>query len=380
MTFSNDSQWNILRRDKWLLSCLTWVPILLSVSIWAIFSQGIARNLPVGVVNLAPSALSQTLIRYYDASPTMAVTASYQSIEQAKNALVEGDIYAYAIIPANFEQDVLKQLAPQVSVFYNSQAILIGKLLNSAFLQSQATFNAQISTFSQLSHGNQTLSSAMAKAVPIRSQITPLFNLNSDYAQFLVSAVIPALWQITVVVSTILILAANLRQRGLTNWLGKQPYRRLVITLAPYLPVFALQGFAFLVWFYQGFDWPINGSLAWLTIGIVVTTLACVIMGSFFFFMTLDAARAMSFAGAFTAPSFAFMGITFPVTDMNGFAQFWRSLLPISHYIELQVGQVSYGASAHHALVQLLPMLGYLFPMLLCMALIQKHLRKEPLV
>ncbi|TFH90639.1 ABC transporter permease [Vibrio ouci] len=371
------SQLEIVRRDKWLLSSVTWIPLLLAVMIWAIFSQGIARDLPVGVVDLSSSALSQKLVRYYDATPAMHVSETFTSVHEAKQALINGDVYAYAVIPYQFDQEIYKQLTPQVSVFYNSQMILIGKLLNSAFLQAQGTFNAELSTMKGLAAGNSTLLSAMGNAVPVRTQITPLFNKNSNYAQFLVSAIIPALWQIVIVVTTILILAANLRDRRLSPWLANQPMRSLFSTLAPYYWVFALQGFGFLCWFYLGFKWPMNGSFLTLVIAQAATILACMVMGSMFFFLTLDAARAMSFAGAFTAPSFAFMGITFPVTDMGSLAQMWRSLLPISHYIEVQVSQVSYGQAWTTSLSHLLPIFGYALPLLLTFALIKKHLSNE---
>jgi len=371
---TNLAQIPIIQRDKWLLSCLTWVPILLVLLIWAIFSRGIARDLPIGVVDLDHSPLSEQLTRYYDATSSMAVQSHYSSSTEAKKALVAGEIYAYAVIPSHFERDTYKQLAPQVSVFYNSQMILMGKILNSAFVQAQSTLNAELTTLGTLSQGNATLSSAMGKAVPIRSQITPLFNKNSNYTQFLVSAVVPALWQIVIVVSTILILSANLRDHGLTAWLGQQPMSRLLRTLLPYTWVFAAQGMAFLWWFYLGFKWPMNGSFILLLLAQSVTTVACMIMGCLFFFLTLDAARAMSFAGAFTAPSFAFMGITFPVSDMNSLAQGWRSLLPISHYIEVQVSQVSYGLTWPESVLHLVPMLGYVIPLVLVAKLIDKHL------
>ena len=371
------NQWQIVRRDRWLLSCLTWIPIALALSIWGVFSQGIARNVPIAVVDLSHSEMSQTLSRYYDATSSMSVTHQFQSVQQAKQALVQSEVYAYAVIPANFEEDVYKGLMPEVSVFYNSQTILIGKLVNSAFMQAQGTFNAQIATIANLAHGNQTLSSAMGKAVPIRTQITPLFNKNSNYAQFLVSAIVPALWQIVIVVSTILILAANHRRFKLLYWLGKHPAKRIALTLMPYLPVFMLQGFAFLCWFYLGFEWPMNGSLLILVIAQLVTSIACMVMGGFFFFMTLDPARAMSFAGAFTAPSFAFMGITFPVDDMSSLAQFWRSLLPISHYIELQVSQMNYGTDWITSIPQLIPMVGYVVPFILMLLLAKRHIQQE---
>jgi ABC-2 type transport system permease protein len=134
-----------------------------------------------------------------------------------------------------------------------------------------------------------------------------------------------------------------------------------------------IQGALYLYWFYALLNWPMEGSVVVILLAQLVTAIACIIMGALFFFLSMDPARAMSFAGAFTAPSFAFMGITFPVTDMSTLATAWRSLLPISHYIEVQVGQASYGASAAQSLSSLWTMIGYTVPLLLTAALIHKH-------
>lgn len=371
-------QWQIVRKDKWLWSSLTWIPLLLTASIWLIFSQGIARNLPVAVVNLNHSQLSQQFVRLVDASPTLAVTQKYRDINQAKQAMITRDIYGYVVIPKHFERDIYLGLNPQVSVFYNSQFILIGKLVNSALLQAQGTFNAQVEVVKQLSHGDTTVKSALGQAVTVQSQITPLFNKNTSYSQFLVSAIIPALWQIMIVVGTILVLAANCRERGLKTWLGFSPAKELCSTLLPYVALFLVFGLGFMGWFYVLLDWPYHGSYIPLIFAQAVTVVCCMVMGSAFFFLTLDPARAMSFAGAFTAPSFAFMGITFPVTDMNAAAQAWRSLLPISHYIEAQTALSSYGISTAQTLMQLLPMLGYVVPAIITLLLIRKHLNAQP--
>lgn len=374
------TQLHVLRHDKWLLSCLTWIPLLVALIIWAVFSAGIARDLPIGVVDYSHSSLSRKLTQMIDASSTMSVDYQFQDVTQAKNALIESKIYAYVVIPDHFERDIYLQRTPQVSVFYNSQYILIGKLINSAMVQAEGYFNAGLETVKSLSHGNQTTQAALGNAVTISTQISPLFNQNTNYAQFLVSAVVPAIWQIMIVVCTILILAANLRvyarkPEHLNRWLGDSPIKTIAKTLASYIPIFLLHGVALLYWFYCILQWPFQGTLFPLIIAQVLTIVACMIMGAFFFFMTLDAARAMSFAGAFTAPSFAFMGITFPVTDMSSLAHFWRSLLPISHYIEVQVAQASYGLSAFASLTPLLAMLGYALPALLTAMLVKRHLK-----
>ncbi|WP_322802712.1 ABC transporter permease [Vibrio alfacsensis] len=371
------SQWQILRRDKWLLSCLTWMPILLALSIWGVFSAGIARNLPIGVVDLEHSQLSRKMIYSLDASPTLSVDYHYTSTTEAKNAMIEGDIYAYAVIPPNFDQDILMHRQPQLSVFFNSQYILVAKLINSAVAQSQGYFDAQIETMANLAKGNTTTLAAVGQAVPISTQITALFNRNTNYAQFLVTAIVPAIWQIGIVVGTILILAAHFRLYGngkhRFEFLGAHPLARLCKILSQYVPVFMVQGALFLIWFYMILDWPMEGSYLVMLLAQLVTVIACIIMGTLFFFLSMDPARAMSFAGAFTAPSFAFMGITFPVSDMNALAHAWRSLLPITHYIEVQVDQANYGASAAQSIASLWPMVGYVIPLLITAMLFAKH-------
>lgn len=93
MSIQPRPQWPLLRHDPWLLSCLTWVPIVLAFSIWWIFSQGIARDLPIGVVDLSHSQLSRQLVRELDATSTLTVEKHYQDVSQAKAALIESDIY-----------------------------------------------------------------------------------------------------------------------------------------------------------------------------------------------------------------------------------------------------------------------------------------------
>lgn len=377
MNVTNLSQWQILKYDRWLVSSLTWIPVLLALSIWWIFSQGIARDLPIGVLDLQQSTLSRQLIREFDATSALKVNHNFTDISAAKNAFISNQIYAYIVIPKHFDRDIYTAKAPQVTVFYNSQYILVGKLINSAALQAHGTFNTQVATLKLMAKGNSNQLAALSKSVGIRTQITPLFNKNSNYAQFLVSAIVPALWQISIVVSTILLLTANYRFYGLKKMAEKNTLRKLVRISGFYIPFFLIQGVAFLIWFYYLLKWPMEGSLLALIFAQLVTVIACMVMGALFFFLTLDPARAMSFAGAFSAPSFAFMGVTFPVTDMNQMAEIWRSLLPISHYIEAQISQVSYGVTGWQTMSSFLPsMLGYLLPFLLTLLLIKKQLRK----
>ncbi|MCW8328508.1 ABC transporter permease [Photobacterium sp. SDRW27] len=357
-------EWQLLRADGWLRALVSWLPLTLFVTMWAIFSSGIARDLPIGVVDFDHSRLSRQVVRQYDASPAIAVTGAFQSVEQGSRALRAGEVYALVVIPHDLEKKTLLGQAPDIKAFYNSQFILIAKLVNSAIVQAQGTLNASVDTLQNMAGGTAVPAQALGQAVPLRSQITPLYNSNSHYGQFLVSATIPATWQILIVITTILALAAEIRQQGVRAWLHAAPARNLLAKLVPYTLLFWLQGILFLWGLYVLLGWPMHGNWLILMLAQLLTVIACQGIAALFFLLPLEPTKAMSFAAGFTAPAFAFVGVTFPATDMPAFAQFWRAMLPVTHYLEVQVHQVNHGQSFIDALPQLAILTAFMLPLL----------------
>ncbi|MGF1727144.1 ABC transporter permease [Photobacterium nomapromontoriensis] len=350
-------EWRLIRKDGWLGAMVSWLPLSLFILMWGIFSVGIARDLPIGVVDLDHSKLSRQLIRQYDASPVLSVTAAFPSIDAGSHALRGGDIYALLVIPSDLESHTLLGMAPTVTTFYNSQFILIGKLVHSAVAQAQGTLNAQIDTLKYMVSGDVVPRQALGQAVPLQSQVTPLYNSNSDYGQFLVSALIPAIWQIAIVVTTIMALAAEQRGGGMSRWLNHQPVRNLLAKLLPYTVLFVGQGMLFLLALYGLLGWPMHGHWSILLIAQCLMVVACQGIACLLYLLPLDATKAMSLAAGLTAPAFAFVGITFPATNMPILAQWWRAILPVSHYLEVQVYQVNQGQSWQQATPQLIALL-----------------------
>ncbi|MDK9705603.1 MAG: ABC transporter permease [Desulforhopalus sp.] len=357
-------EWQALLSDPWLLSLVTWIPLLLFFLLWAIMSAGIARDLPIAIVDLDHSAMSRALVRHYDGSPSLAVDTGFSDPQQGAAALRAGKMYAMIIIPADFEKMTILGHPPQVSAFVNSQFLLIGRIVNAALLQAQATFVTKVEMRTNLAVGPPIFDLALATALPVGTQATPLFNINTDYAQFLVAAMLPAAWQILMVAATVLSLAGEQRRQGMRQWLGTSPVAAFFSKLLPLALLFWLHGLLFLWFMYIQQGWPMHGSWPLLAFAQLLTVCASLSAASVFFFITLDATRGLSLAAAYAAPGLAFMGITFPVTDMSLWAKIWRSLLPINHYIEVQFGQVNYGASLTSALPQLTVLALFILPLL----------------
>lgn len=345
-------EWKQLLTDPWLCSLITWVPLAVAVILWSVFAKGIARELPIGVVDLDKSQVSRSITRTYDASPTLQVVKSYTDIAKGSRDLRSGYIYGLVVLPEDLEKNTVLGLAPEVTAFVNSQFLLIGKIINSALLQAQSTYTAKVEVKKNLSTGASVISSALSSAIPIGTQVTPLFNVNTNYAQFLISAILPALWQVLMVAITVLSFAGEMRKNGAHAWLEVGLIRALMVKYIPLVTVFWIHGMLFLCGMYIALGWPMHGDWSVLVVALFLTSCASVVVSSLFFLVTRDAARGLSLAAAYAAPGLAFMGVTFPVSDMTLPARIWRSLIPVSHYIEIQIAQVNYGASLMSVLPQ----------------------------
>ncbi|MDD9210761.1 ABC transporter permease [Aeromonas dhakensis] len=355
-------EWRLLWQDPFGRALASWLPLLLMGILCWIFSAGLARDLKIGLVDLDQSVLSRQLAYSLDASAGLKVARQFDSIAEGANSLRGGDIYALVVLPDHLERDARQGTQPRVTVFNNGQFILIAKLVNSALAQVVGTLNGQVGVLTAMADG-KALPGALGQAVPINSQVTALYNLNASYAQFLLSAILPAVWQILVVLYGLNALARTDRL-GL-DWTTKGVWFGLWRTLLPHVLIGWGWGLLWTLLLFKGFAYPMHGSWLVLTVGLGLASAACVSMGAFFYAVIRDPARALSLAGAYTAPGFAFMGVTFPVSAMGDFAQFWRSLLPISHYVELQIGQTNYGQPLAAALPQFGALLLFLLPLLL---------------
>ncbi|MBC6396188.1 ABC transporter permease [Aeromonas hydrophila] len=368
-------EWRLLWQDPFGRALASWVPLLLMGILCWVFSAGLARDLKIGLVDLDQSLLSRELAFSLDASAGLKVAQQFDSIEAGASALRGGDIYALVVLPNHLERDARQGTQPQVTVFNNGQFILIAKLVNSVLAQVVGTLNGQVGVLSAMA-GGKALPGALGQAVPIASQVTALYNINSSYAQFLLSALLPAVWQILVVLYGINALARTDRL-GL-DWTTKGVWFALWRTLLPHVLIGWGWGLGWSLLLFKGFGYPMQGSWLVLTMGLGLASAACVSMGAFFYGIIRDPARALSLAGAYTAPGFAFMGVTFPVSAMGDFAQFWRSLLPISHYVELQIGQTNYGQPLAAALPQFGALLLFLLPLLLVVRRYQAQASSAP--
>ncbi|MCS6119465.1 ABC transporter permease [Shewanella baltica] len=353
-----------LWRDPWQLALISYIPLLGIFCLWWLFSAGLPRQLPVAIVDQDHSQLSRMLTRQLKANP-VTEPQNFTDLAAAVSAMQQAKVYAIVVFPYDMKKDLLTGHKPTIDVRYNSQFLLVGKLLSSQIQLSLGDGLLQVAGVKQLANGTPK-SQVAVNLSPIKSQTTALFNRNNNYIGFLVPPVLVALWQLLsmlVMANSLnreLHLAPTTQVNGISNTLTEHFWPKVLAKLVLFTPILMLQGGFILAWLYLYLALPMAGSLALLLLAQLVMLLAVWSVVLLIFVVMRDSARVISFCTALFAPAFAFMGITFPTHDMPQLAQWWRLIMPSSHYIESHVSVVSYGAAWPNVASQLSSYWGFI--------------------
>jgi len=187
------------------------LPIVCFGLIISIFKAGVVRDLPIAVVDNDKSNISRKLLFNIQSSPTLKISKTSLSAKDALLLMQKGDVYGVVIIPNHFSRDVLLGKNPKVSALLNTQYILIGKIITSALNSVVMSSSAEVEYVKNLSKLKQR-ELVLNSISPISMQVTPFFNTYQNYFLFLVSALIPSIWQIFIVMATIISFGSMFKQ------------------------------------------------------------------------------------------------------------------------------------------------------------------------
>lgn len=366
-------EWGRLRASPWDWAMVSWVPLLVLALMCWIFSAGQPYRLPIAVWSEDSSALSRQLVRMLQATPGLEVRQTVLNRGEAADALLRREVYGVVHIPPDLETHVKQGRGGAVTLLHNAQLATASSLLQRDLKQVVGTLSAgvEMQTAARRGTPHQVLQVQME---PIKTQLVALFNVSTNYEQFLAAALIPALIHILAMTAGAWSVGRELRDRTLGDWLspGGQPANVASVAAALFgklLPPAVLlwgSGMAALLYLALLRGWTVAGSMAWIAVGLaalVAVSLAC---GAALAAITLSLRTALSGAGLLSAPAFAFSGMGFPLLAMTGSARSWALAMPYTHYARLQVEQWQMGASV----VQTLPVVaGLLLATLLLFAL-----------
>lgn len=322
-------------------------PILYSL----VYKHETPEKLPVAVVDQSRSHESTELIRHLDATPEVAVYATYTSLEEAKNAFDRRKVNGVIYIGSDFGNDINTGRQATVSLYCDMSSFLYYRTV----VQGVSHVILDRSKTIQLQRlGGQGITGEAAKIIaePVPYDDVVLYNPTGGYASFLVPAVLILILYQTLFFG-ITILAGTAREENrfhslVSSNVHKGKTLRVVLgKSAAYFIIYLAWSVYVLKVIPQLFNLPHLGSSIDL-IGLIVPFL----MASIFFSMTVSVfmpnrETGMLVFGVFSLVLLFLGGVSWPLANMNGFWQAFGWIFPSTHGIQGYIKINTLGADIH---------------------------------
>jgi ABC-2 type transport system permease protein len=330
-------------------------PLISFILLLSIFSEGVPRNLPVGVVDLDHSNLSHKISMFINASPEAEIIAHPTSEQEAYRQMQLGKIDAVVIIAEGTESAILKGAGQPVKVFINNANILKGGFLQKGIYKSIATLSGGIK-LQMAMKGGLPDTQAKAKIQPVKLEQHILFNPFGNYSYFLLSALLPMMIVVFSLLSSVFAVGVEVREGTGPQWLAHSN-GSLIVALAgklfPYSLLLVVDAMVMNVILFVKMGTPLEGSFALILIGEAVMIVTYQLLGVFLIALSANLRLSLSIASAYSMMALTFSGLTFPQFAMPVAAQIASWLFPFTYWVKIFISQAMRGEDPSKAIIPL---------------------------
>lgn len=328
-------------------------PLISFVILLSIFSAGVPRDIPVGVVDMDDTNLSRKISMWIGATQEAEVTMRLPNQEEAYRQMADGKIDAVIIIPENTEKNILKGVGQPVSVFINNTNLLKGGFLQKGIYKALATLSGGIKLQFAMKTGLPE-KQARAKILPVNLQQHILFNPFGNYSYFLLSALLPLMIVVFTLLSVVFAVGNEVREGTGPEWL-EHANGSLIVGLAgkllPYTVLLSVVTVVMNVVLFVQMGTPLRGNFAFIVMGELGMIITYQMLAVLLVAVTANLRLALSLASAYSMMALTFSGLTFPLFAMPLLAKIFAYLFPFTQWVKIFISQAIRGEDAVHAIV-----------------------------
>ena len=309
----------IIRKNRIYGFCMIVFPLLLVVFFTTMLDDGVAIDLPVGVVDQDNSATSRGLIRNLDAMQSSRVVYRFANVTEARNAMQEGKVYAYLLIPDGTSAKLLAGRQPKISYYYTMTCMTAGSMA----MKDMKT----IGSLGSAAVGQSTLSAKGASKEQIKASMQAISvdahmiaNPEGSYNYSLTTVFVPGILMLFMALLSAYALGMEMKFDTGKEWLALAGGNIVVAIIGKYI-VHALV-FLLVIFFYQWYifdmlDFPRLGGV-WSIVRLTLLQVSAGLGFGIFAFGLMPSLR-MSMSA-------------FPIAGMDAPLQAMSWLFPLRHY------------------------------------------------
>jgi ABC-2 type transport system permease protein len=354
-------------------------PLVSFIILLSVFSNGVPRNLPVGIVDLDNTNLSRKIGLWIGATPEAEVISHFPSQMEAYQEMKEGKLEAVIVIPEGTEKSILKGRDETVQVFINNANILKGGFLQKGIYKSLATLSGGIKMQFAMKSGMRDLQ-AKAKVQPVKLQQHVLFNPFGNYSYFLLSGLLPLMIVVFTLLSGVFAVGIEVKEGTGAEWLnlsGGSLIVALAGKLAPYTILLFINAMVMNMILFVQMGTPLMGSFAFLVISELFLIMTYQMLAVFLVSATANLRLGLSLASAYSMMALTFSGLTFPQFSMPLAARIFSYIFPFTYWIKIFISQAMRGESIANALIPLASFLPFILLAVCFLPRLKRMLKDE---
>ncbi len=285
------------------------------------YSNQLARQIPVAIIDHDNTNLSRQITRYAMASPNLQVQMA-SSVEEAKDLFWQGKIDGYMVIPRDLKRDVLYKREATVSVATTGSYALLNEGVSMGFAKSIGTLSVGLS-IKELGARGQSLPQAYFTSNPLSLTIQTHYNPSEGYSSYVVPAVAIIILHQTLLMGVALMVGTwyekKLAKTRLRVWLG----RIAALSIIGYL----MMGFYF-GWLFYLNNYTRAGNLWGASLLGLVLVPTIVILGALCGLWMKNRERAVQVILFTSLPMYFLSGVSWPSEGLPTALQYIRWALP----------------------------------------------------
>lgn len=313
------------------------LPLFCILFMTTIFGSGQMENIPIGIVDLDQTATSRQISRTVATVPTSRVTARYADAKAARDAVQKKEIYAYVVIPHNFESDLLGGRNVALPYYYHFALLSVGIELHSAFETVLA--NLSVAPVAAAGIGQGASERRIESFIlPVNLQAHPLFNPSLDYSIYLTNPFFFVLFQIVILLVTMYVLGSEIKFKTAADWLETADaniFTAVTGKLLPYTAIFIAMGILGNFVMFGITDIPLSTGFLPVNLATALFIVATQAFGVFIFSLFPALSIIISIASMVGSLGATLSGVTFPVPYMYPSIYYLSFLFPVRHFVEI---------------------------------------------
>lgn len=320
-----------MRRDRLTFGMIVGVPIM-QLILFGFAINTDPKGLPAALVSADESQFSRTLVRALENSQYFRFTHKPASEHDADRLLQLGEVQFLVVIPADFSRKLQRGEHPQLLVAADAtDPAATGNALIALNTVIQQSLNRDLTG---------PLASLKASESPIDLRVQRRYNPEGITRYNIVPGLMGVILTMTMIMMTSLAMTRE-RERGTMENLLATPVRPIEVMvgkIAPYIMVGYLQVSLILLAAWLIFGVPLIGSLALLSVVLIVFIAANLSVGFTFSTIAKNQLQAMQMTFFFFLPSLLLSGFMFPFRGMPQWAQVIGEALPLTHFLRIVRG------------------------------------------